>query len=122
MLTLHRQSVNVSRVQLLEKLKQNLVTHEAEYTEAVQDYQQVCKLFSETLVQEIHEGNYKNVVFKIPAPQSHAQKYKDVIDMLEFSVDETIELDSTSFKAYYKNEWEWSAGFQDYSKSLKSRL
>lgn len=122
MLTLHRQSVNVTRKELLLKLKQNLVTHETEYEEAVQDYQQVCKLFSETLSKEIHEGNYKNVVFKVPAPQSHSQKYKDVIDMLEYSVDETIELDATSFKAYFKNEWEWSAGFQDYSKSLKSRL
>lgn len=122
MLTLHRQSVTVDRSVLLEELVKNLATHETEYAEAVVDYQQVCKSFSEQLVKEISEGNFKNVVFKVPAPQSHVQKYKDVIDMLKYSVQDTIELDSMSFKAYIKNEWDWSAGFQDYSKSLKSRL
>lgn len=122
MLTLHRQNVTVERAVLLNRLRSNLKLHELEYQESLEDYHLVCKAFSEQLVKEIHVGNFKNVVFKVPAPVNHSQKYKDVIEMLEYSVQDTIELDSTSFKAYIKNDWDWSAGFKDHSISLKSRL
>lgn len=44
---------------------------------------------------------------------------QEAIDMLEYSVNETITLDSTSFKAYIKNEWDWTDSFRSYASSLK---
>jgi hypothetical protein len=45
-------------------------------------------------------------------PQSYASQYQQVIDMLEYSVDETINLDSQAFRAYVKDEWAWKGSFE----------
>lgn len=42
--------------------------------------------------------------------------------MLEYSTNEEIELDSPSFKAYIKNQWDWTDSFKAYSTSLKGQL
>ena len=120
MLSLHKQTVTVCRLKLLQALKNNLEIHISEYKEATEDYKVIATCFAQQLLHEVSHGNFKNMVFKIQEPISYESKYQDIIDMLEISVVDRIELDSQAFKAYFKNEWDWTSSFKNYSASLKS--
>lgn len=119
MMNIRQRSVNVSRLVLLEKLKANMALHKSEYSEALVE----CKV---RLLADLKAATQKVAEVKDPLqlrdfkfrfrfqfPVDYTQEYADVIEMLELSVDENINLDAESFKAYIKNEWSWSKGFAD---------
>lgn len=113
-LGLHSQSVNVSRAKLLAALKENLTKHKSDYAEAVINYR--VALQSDLTAALVQANDPKSRLDKIKVdfahPQSYASQYQQVIDMLEFSVDETINLDSQAFRAYIKDEWSWKGAFE----------
>lgn len=125
MMNIRQRSVNVNRTALLEKLRENLVIHEAEYAEALVECKQRLLSDLHIATQKVDRtddpANLKDFRFQFRFPTNHAQDYRDVIEMLEMSVDENINLDSESFKAYIKNEWSWSRGFAD-TKALYSTV
>lgn len=114
------QSVNVNRLALIDVLKTNMAKHIEEYQQALVDYRaKVVKELSAAL-DRAQSGDFKKVVVSVTVPQSHEEDYKDIIEMLEVSVDETIHLDRSSFKAYYKDEWGWSNSFKTLTASLRA--
>lgn len=120
---MHNRTVNVNRQELLQKLKENKEEHIAEFNEAMIAYR--AKLAEEyrELKKKINyasdlELSKMRIVFS-QAPASHEADYDEVIDMLSVSVDETIRLDKDSFKAFYKNEWNWTAAFKTLVGSYK---
>lgn len=124
MITMHQRSVNVARVTLLEKLRENLATHKAEYAEAVADYQERLLADLKLAVKKVGKikdvKDLENFSFSLPYPQSHERDYTEIIEMLEMSVDENIQLDAQSFRAYIKNEWHWRDHFQATRASYKA--
>jgi hypothetical protein len=109
----NRQSVNVNRLALVEVLKANRITHVASYNEAVAGFQEkMIEVLKETL-KKAKRGELKYLSVALQSPSSHEQEYTDAIEMLEVSVDDVINLDSDMFKAYYKDQWSWSRGFNE---------
>jgi hypothetical protein len=123
MITQGGSSVNVSRVDLLEKLKTNREIHKADYAEAVIGYR--IKLLEDlkaaTIVAEkCTDVDLLNLRVPFSYPTSYLTNYDEIIDMMEASVDEIINLDSSSFKSFYKNEWSWSRSFNSTTTLYKS--
>jgi len=116
MMNIRQRSVNVERFALLIKLRENLEIHKKEYAEALTEFH--ARLLSDlkTAVKKVESteniDKLRNFRINVPFPLSHAKEYEEVIEMLEMSVDDTINLDAESFKAYIKNEWAWSASFE----------
>lgn len=115
MMNLNQRSVNVSRTELLTKLRENLVIHEREYAEALVEFktrlEADLKLALKKVSKEEDPKKLLGFRFHLQAPQDHSNDYREVIEMLEMSVDENINLDSQSFRAYIKNEWHWRHAF-----------
>ncbi len=111
---LHSQSVNVSRLQLLEALRLNLEKHKSDYTEAVINYRLALQADLTAALVQANDLNSRldKIGVDFSHPQSYASQYQQVIDMLEYSVDETINLDSQAFRAYVKDEWSWKGSFE----------
>lgn len=111
MMTMNQRSVNVNRLELLDKLRTNRELHRKEYIEALEEFHtrllEDLKLAVKKVNSTQNTEDLKNFRFGLQFPQNHEQEYEDVIEMLEMSVDETIQLDAQSFKAYIKNEWHW---------------
>jgi hypothetical protein len=113
MINIRQRSVNVARVELLTKLKENLEVHKVDFLEAIEGYK--TKLILDLKAKAICVAALEPCQLKdlepVPFnyPEDHTSEYIDMIEMLEMSVDETINLDSESFKAYIKNEWPWSS-------------
>lgn len=120
MLNLRQQTINVSRKDLLANLYANLESHKAEYKQAMIDYQE--KVISElsAALSRAQSGDFSNVNVRVEKPDDHCQDFMDVISMLEMSVDETINLDSEAFKAYFRNEWPWKRQFDMLMASYKA--
>lgn len=124
MLTLRNQTITVNKNILLAKIKENLELYKLDYSETLQDYHLAIKKHLEKAIASVNEENYSSdiIYFRINAPVDYTEKYQTVIDMLEYSTNEEIELDSPSFKAYIKNQWDWTDSFKAYSTSLKGQL
>lgn len=116
MMNIRQRSVNVNRLELLAKLKENLALHRAEYQEALTEFQtrliEDLKLAHKKVSKVEKVEDLRNFSFDIQFPQNHEREYAEVIEMLEMSVDDTINLDAESFKAYIKNEWQWQHHFR----------
>ncbi len=113
-ISLHSQSVNVDRLKLLAILKSNRTKHVKAYLQSLIDYRAAIQGDLETAVLQAKDPNFDilrlNVEFD--APQSYEREYTNVIDLLEASVDKVINLDSSAFQAYYKDNWSWKARFE----------
>jgi hypothetical protein len=98
---------------LLDALKTNLTKHQKAYAQAVIDYRTALQIdLTAALVQANDpKARLDKIKVDFSHPQSYASQYQNVIDMLELSVDEVINLDSPAFRAYVKDEWSWKAGF-----------
>ena len=119
MLNRHNKSIKVNRLVLLDKLKENLLIHTNELIESNLDYRKAIIQFSNNLITALTNDDKVEPYFKIQPPLDHTKEYQEAIDMLEYSVDEVIELGEELFKAYIKNEWSWSEGFNSYKTTLK---
>jgi hypothetical protein len=116
MMNIRQRSVNVDRLKLLEALRQNLIIHRAEYLEALAEFHARLLADLKLAVKKVNSTenieDLKEFQFNITFPQNHESDYTEVIEMLEMSTDTVINLDSESFKAYFKNEWNWQSYFK----------
>jgi hypothetical protein len=113
-LSLHSQTVNVAREKLLAALKENLAKHQKDYIQAVINYRIALQADLTAALVQASDPNSRLDKIKVDFahPKSYVNQYQQVIDMLELSVDETINLDSQAFRAYIKDEWSWKGEFE----------
>lgn len=122
MMTTNTQSVNVKRVELIEKLKSGLELHRKDYLEAIEDYKKLTLVYLTESLKRVQSGEIVAIKFITPVPINREADYIDVINMMEYSVDEHINLDKTMFKAYFFNEWSWARDFSSLMGSMKASL
>lgn len=122
MLSLRSRSVNVNRLDLIEAIKRGKDLHLQAYAEAQSDYQINVSVFLTEAVRRVSLGDFTQVKIPFDPPVLRSAEYDEVIEMMEVSVDETINLDAESYKAYYKNEWPWTRSFLESAQMYKSML
>ena len=111
----NQQKVNVKRVELLEKLRANKENHVAKFKEAIVGYRKEVINYLEKLIDEVNNSKDISHTINVDKPFSYEKEYSRVIAMLEMSIDDTIELDSTTFNRYVLDEWEWKSNFETIS-------
>lgn len=120
MITATTQSVNVNRKELIGFIKANRQEHIDEYNQAYSDYQAKVVNELKKALERARNGDFSKVSVNVTPPETHEADYDDVIEMLEMSVDENINLDRDSFKSYVKNIWRWTQMFKTLNASYKS--
>ncbi len=116
MMSMHKRSVNVSRINLLSILRVNRDNHAMVYELAKADFydekKRVLNQALANLYMELPEEAYEtSLEVNLKKPIHFLQQYDEMIEMLEMSVDDTIELDSDAFSCYAKDRWVWSSSF-----------
>lgn len=115
-------AIKMNRLELLEIVRANKLTHIAQFNEAVEDYKAV--------VLEIATGNvklaktakleeFKKIKRTPEAPVSYESSYARAIRMLELSVEEVIEVEEDVFNQLVLDEWSWKRGFTSSTMSYK---
>jgi hypothetical protein len=115
--------VKVNKKELLDIVKNNKEKHTADYDESVIDFRNaVLKMAQENL--RLAETGDVTAIAKIRSipqmPVSYADSYTRAIRMLELSVEEVIEMDSTTFNQLVLDEWQWKQQFTTMTSSYKS--
>lgn len=65
------------------------------------------------LIENIRKDKEYQPVFKqYPLPDDHSDEYRRAIKMVEFSVDENIELSERQFDELVMDNWNWKRGFE----------
>jgi NOL1/NOP2/fmu family ribosome biogenesis protein len=102
--------IKVSRTHLLETLKQNRTAHSEEYALAEKGYWLRVEEALKLSLKEIRKNGTTNLgkFYQLQAPQDHTKDYDVVITMMEYSVEDVIELDHTRFQQYVMDNWSWT--------------
>jgi len=116
MMTSHQKTVNVNRKILIDALIKNLEDHRKEYREAVEGYRLTIMNDLEGALHDMEraktDDEIRKVQVKFQFPMNYEMQYIEAIDMLQFSVDENIQIDQQTFQSWIKNEWSWTTHFK----------
>lgn len=110
-------TVSVSKLRLLEKLKENAASHQAEFEKLNREYQGVMIENLARILQrferERQEGapSHPPSLHSISAPRSYTKHYQRAIGMLELHQSELVDLSEQEYDRYWLDEWGWRQEF-----------
>jgi len=122
MYTVRDLDIEVPRAELLTALISNRARHVETYALAVVKYKEVCiQQLNERLTviknDDCEMDIRKMLQFEDPAPVSYEGAYKMLIDMLEMSTQENIEITGQQFAAWVQDKWDWTDAFNSFTVS-----
>jgi len=100
-------TIRVDKVELLKALIENRETHGAAYEKAKAGYIRVTTEQVKTYLTRLANGELLERAFLPAPPEDHTSDYDDVIAMMTWSTDDTIELGQQQFKQYFNDDWGW---------------
>ena len=107
-------TVKLDRFTLLGIVKHNMATHVSMYEESITDYIALVGKITAENAKLAKTGVLESIakIKAVPnAPVSYKDSYVRAIRMLELSVDDTIELDESTFSQLVLDEWVWKNPF-----------
>jgi len=114
------QTVTIEKERLRAVLLANKTTHQLEYAEAMEGYREAFDKRLMAMRKELKKGGLPNpFISDLPKPSEHTNEYEQVLKMLDFSVDDTIELSHDDFANYVLDDWNWKQTFSTTNLSYK---
>jgi hypothetical protein len=113
-------TLKVPTEKLLTKLKHNRSLHEGNYFKALEAFKiDATKALLDRgnsikndPVGEARDYS-KTFHFNIPIPVSYVSAYDEVIEMLEFSEQQEVEISGDQYRAWVEDKWDWSHTFEN---------
>lgn len=104
-------TIKVSKAELLSHLRTNRENHIVEYNDALVQYRLALQeAFKDALKQAKNNEDVEHRV-NVVRPQNYTKAYDEAITMLEWDVEDSVELDQHEFKQYVQDEWGWKNEF-----------
>lgn len=103
-------TVKVNRLELIEKIRANLVEHREDVVEGRKKRQLQVGLFLQGMIKK-NTGNAQldfNLQSHFPLITDHSESYERAIAMLEMSVEDEIVLTAQEFDQYVLDNWSFS--------------
>lgn len=101
--------VNTNREHLINTLKNNRELHNKTYEQALEKYWELeVKFYTKALASVTEKKSAKYNLRNNAKPRNYSEQYDLVISMLEQSTEETIQIDSSDYRAFVLDEWDWS--------------
>lgn len=104
-------TLKVSKAELLSHLRTNRENHIVEYDNALVQYRIALQdAFKEALKKAKNNEDVDHRV-NVIRPSNYTKAYDDAIVMLEWDVEDSVELDHSEFRQYIQDEWGWKNDF-----------
>lgn len=118
-------NVKIEKRRLLDTIKENLNKHVNDYNESVEDYKVLVLKINQNNLKLAKTGDiakFRDIKGIPAAPQSYESSYQRAIKMLEFEVEDVVEIDETTFNQLVLDEWGWKDNFVAASAFYKSAM
>jgi hypothetical protein len=102
-------TVKVQRTELLSRIKKNRDAHRDLFLSAQAGYREAVIEELDRMLKDARDGKKISRYVQLAEPQDHTLDYDRVIDMLEMSTDEIIEIGAGEFDMYVRDNWTWKA-------------
>lgn len=107
------QKIQMSKDSLLEAIRKNRETHVQEYNDALEGFMEDLEAEYRSRVEQVQKGEVPNGYISLQKPESHESDYDQVIQMLEMTSANEVEITYEEFKNYVRDEWDWKGRFSD---------
>lgn len=104
-------TVRVPKARVLEQVKANRDQHRAKFEEAMEGYKQKSIELLEEHIERIKDNAPERVQVSLPLPEDHTDDYDRVIEQLDWSLDDELELNEQEFNTYIRDQWGWKEAF-----------
>ncbi len=105
------QNIRVQKSQLLEKLKENRKNHRKVFEEALEGYRKEVISVLEQKLEDARHGKRVTHYIELAEPMDQTKDYNRAIQMLEMSIDNTMEITQSEFAQYVMDDWAWKDQF-----------
>ena len=103
------QSVTMKKSDLMNRVEKNRKEHRSLFLKAQDGYRQAVIGELNVMLAEAKERKPMRRMINLPEPEDHTADYDRVIDMIEMSIDDEVELSAQEFDWYVRDNWAWSA-------------
>lgn len=103
--------IKVDVTELRDKVATNRTAHRAIFEEAVEGYKKRSLAILEEHIAEVKSGRMTRIAVSLPYPEDHTADYDRVLAMLDMSLENSIEIDETTFSSYVMDDWQWKRQF-----------
>jgi len=100
--------INISKKTLILKLKENRKQHRDIFLRAQEGWKLKVITLMEVNLQAARDNKGIHTYINLHEPKDQTKDYDRVLGMLEYSTDDTIELDESQYNCYMLDEWTWS--------------
>ena len=101
------QEVIVKKTWLITKLSHNRKTHRGQYELAFKGYRRDMIKCLEDNLELVKNGHKERIYLHETVPEDHTDDYDTALEMLEASVDDTINITAEDFVRYVQDDWHW---------------
>ena len=108
---------------LVDILKSNLVKHTKDNDEATEAYWESLKKDLEKVLEKVNKG--KSVCASDvdwEEPLGYVEQYREAIEMLELTDQDTILLSQEQFRQYVLDKWNWSVQFHASNSYFRTKI
>jgi len=105
------QQITVMKDRLQETLRENREAHREKYLTAVERYRDLAIEEFEKNIEEVKRGGPVRRALTLPVPEDHTNDYDTAIQMLEWTIEDEIELTMHEFEQYVEDNWGWRQSF-----------
>lgn len=105
------QTTRIQKEKLREIVQRNRDNHRGEFEKALGEYKKAVIHYLGEQIKRAEQGLIVDNYISIPQPEDHTVDYDQVLEMLDLSVDDTIELTYRDFSQYVRDDWGWKGQF-----------
>lgn len=107
-------TVKVKKDTLVNTLKDNMVTHVADYELAWEAYHKAVIANATNLLERaknVKKGRPVQLYINLEMPVNHEDDYVRTIEMCEWEVADEVDLSEAEFRQFVQDEWSWKGQF-----------
>ncbi len=104
-------TISVERDKLLDELKKNKGKHREIFLEAINGWQVKVIIELEKAVKDAVANRKYRTYINLPQPEDHTPEYNRIIEQVEWSYGDLIELDQNDFNHFVLDDWSWKPDF-----------
>lgn len=99
--------INVKKVDLINKIRENKKNHIVEYEKAIVAYKEEALKQLVELTKKVNDGAL-NIQLNLVTPVNNSENYDKIVEMFEWEVNDVVELEQKEFIEYVQDETDFA--------------